>query len=68
MIEYIIQAKIDSLVIGAICAYSGFKENIEATNYQDINTIFAIAIYGIMGAVVMETLKVVKAKVLSIRF
>ena len=62
MIQYIIQAKIDSLVAGGICAYLGLKENLVTVNHQDSNEIYIVAIYGITGLVVMETLKWMKGK------
>lgn len=65
MIQYIIQAKIDSLVAGGICAYLGLKENCSALNYCDSNAIYIIAIYGAVGLIVMEALKWGKSRLFS---
>lgn len=65
MIQYIIQAKIDSLIAGGICAYLGLKENCNTFNYCDSNAIYIVAIYGIVGLAVMEALKWGKGKLFS---
>lgn len=64
MIQYVIQAKIDSLIAAGVCAYLGLKENLVTANYQDSDAIYIVAIYGITGLVVMETLKWMKGKII----
>lgn len=61
MIQYIIQAKIDSLVAGGICAYLGLKENLSSVECS-MKALFIIAIYGVVGLIVMESLKWGKGK------
>ena len=64
MIQYIIQAKIDSLIAGGICAYLGLKENLSAVEYST-KALFIVSIYGIVGLIVMEALKWGKGKLFS---
>ncbi len=61
MVQYIIQAKIDSLIAGGICAYLGLKENLSSVEYS-MKALFIIAIYGVVGLIVMESLKWGKGK------
>lgn len=65
MVQYIVQAKIDSLVAGGICAYLGLKENCSTLNCCDSNAIYIIAIYGVVGLAVMEVLKWGRSKLFS---
>ena len=59
--EYIIKAKIDSLVVGGICAYSGLKDNL----VSDCSQICIIAVYGFTGLIVTEALKSLKSRLIS---
>ena len=55
MIEYIIKAKIDSLVSATVCAFLGLQENI--VEVCNIECIYILIIYGLSGLIVMELLK-----------